>query len=156
MTEFTEVKSQIKKRNYREWVACSLVLPSFIYIGLQKETFIGKILCFEISMAALFISYYLYLKSHKSLKNLNESRPSQISIIKNEIKLLKTVRYWYLLPIGFGLIGLTLEDLYFAVQDRSGVIVKVIYLFSIIALGVLVIYLNEKKSVDKLKSQLSL
>jgi hypothetical protein len=155
MKDFNKFIKVVRNRNIREWLACLIVLPVFIYTGLGKSTIVGKLLCFEIAFSALFISYYIYIKSHKNINRNIENIKEQNKVINDEINLLATVKYWYVLPVFIGLVGLTLQDLYFDFLEGESLFVGGAYLASVFLLGIFIIYLNENKGVQDLKSYLA-
>lgn len=140
----------IRKRNIREWIACVIVIPTFFSMGLNKETNLSKFLCFEIALAALFIAYYIYIKSHQNLKKAVETNMNQT--VRNEINLLLNIRYWYVLPIFSGLLGLVVEELYIGFRNHRSLIGGLISFILLLGFGVFIVYLNEKKGVQDLES----
>lgn len=155
LKDIKEFNNLVKNRNLREWLACLIVIPAFFYMGVHKETALSQFFCFEIVLAAIFISYYLYIKSHRNLRQAAETNSNMDKVIRDEVNLLLTVRYWYVLPIFFGLIGLTIEDLYINYSNNKSLSGGLIYLVLVIGFGVFVVYLNEKKGVQDLKSYLN-
>ena len=124
-------------------------------MGIGKSTILGKVLCFEIALSALFIAYYIYMKSHKNITRNIENKVEQNAVVDDEINLLSTVRYWYVLPMFLGLSGLILQDLYFDFLKGESLLGGGIYLASVFLLGIFIIYINENKGVQDLKSYLS-
>lgn len=149
------VKEKIRNRNYREWAACAFVAPFFLYEAFTKaapkDTWIQRACSFEIAVGAVFIAYYIYQKSYKNLKS---TKPEQ-EIIEDEIKLLSTARYWYVLPLFVGMFGIFVDNFVSALQNNELILFSGINLIITLAMALGVIYLNEVVGVRELKKSLS-
>jgi hypothetical protein len=107
----------------------------------------------------LFVGLHLFYRGRKTeapKNNLNSEEFIQLQ--KNEllsqIKLLGNMRYWYISPLMFGLIGLTIEDIYLKWDVHILPVGSIAYLVSILLLAAGLIWLNEVKGVNELKEKL--
>ncbi|EQC48250.1 hypothetical protein M899_3236 [Bacteriovorax sp. BSW11_IV] len=156
MNDINTLRKNLRKRNHQEMVACLIVIIAFVVIGIDKETIISKVFCFQIVLSAMGVSYYLYNQSHKKLLEANDSKEQYIFILNNEIKLLSSVRYWYVFPMQFGLTGIVVESIVRDFNAGKSPMWDIIYLLITFCLSFGVIYLNEVKGVQKLKEELAL
>lgn len=141
----------IIRRNYREWAACALIIPSFLYMGVISESLLKKCAAFESVAAAFFIAYYLYQKSYKMLI----SNRSKQDIIENEIKLLSSVRYWYVLPLFLGMFGFFIDNLITSFQGHQSLTGPSIDIAITLCFAYGIIYLNEVIGVKVLNKELA-
>ena len=145
-----ELKKQIVSRNIREWIACAFVSVIFFYFTLNsKDTFL-KVASFELFLTGIFISWYLYRSSYLPLRRAN----SEVDILINEIALLSTARYWYVLPFFIGIFSI---EAYSFVSSFNGHSFDVPSLISLLFLFLFcggLIYLNEFYAVKKLEERL--
>lgn len=156
MDEVKKLREKLKKRNYQEMIACVVVIIGFIYIGVYEEDIVAKAFCVEIILSAILIGHYLYTRSHKKLLEENDSKEQYVSILNNEIKLLSTLRYWYVLPPLIGLTGLIINDIVMKLNADKNPSWFIFYLCLTFCLAFGIIYLNEVRGVRKLKKELDL
>ena len=149
----------IKFRNLREAAAGIFVTVMFTKIGLEQESLFRQIASFEIALAGVFVTVYMYYYSMKnrvqedgsnSLDHIEKHKQS----LKAQIKLLGSVRYWYVLPIAAGLFALNGYDIYEAMQGIGNMTSALISLGISTALCIFVIWLNEYKAVKDLQKEL--
>ena len=149
----------IKFRNLREAAAGLFVTAMFTKIGLEQESLFKQIASFELALAGIFVSVYMYYYSMKN--RVQEDGSNSLDYIekhkkslKAQIKLLKCVRYWYVLPIAAGFFALNGYDIYKALQG-TGDMTSALTSFGIFAaFCVFVIWLNEYKAVKDLEKEL--
>ena len=137
-------------RNIREWIACALVSVIFFYFTLNTKDTFFKIASFELFLTGIFISWYLYKNSYVPLMRAN----AEEDILINEINLLSTVRYWYVLPVFIGIFSI---EAYSFISSFNGHSFDVPSLISLLFLFLFcggLIYLNEFYAVKKLKERL--
>jgi hypothetical protein len=149
----------IKLTNLREAAAGIFVTIMFTKMGLEQESLFRKIASFEIAFAGIFVTLYMYYYSMKN--RIQEDGSNSLDHIEKykhslnaQIKLLGSVRYWYVLPIALGLFALDGYEIYKAIQGKGDMTSALISLGISIALGIFVIWLNEYKAVKDLKREL--
>lgn len=149
----------IKFRNLREAAAGLFVTVMFTKMGLEQESLFEQIASFEIALAGIFVSVYMYYFSMKN--RVKEDGSNSVDYIEKhrqalnaQIKLLGSVRYWYVLPLAIGLFALNGYDIYMALQGAGNLTSALISFGITIALAVFVIWLNEYKAVKDLKKEL--
>ncbi|MCO4792389.1 MAG: hypothetical protein KC493_01660 [Bacteriovoracaceae bacterium] len=145
----------IKWRNLREYAAAIFVMVMFIRSGLETESTVRMIANFEIALSALVICFFLYFKG-KSEKVSDLAADSQKYLrahkeaLKKQIKLLGSVRYWYVFPLMAGMLVLNIESW----MSSGNIYVGLGSVIFSIALGIGIIYLNEYYGVRKLQEEL--
>ena len=154
-----EFDKKIVRRNSMEWIACLIIIPVFIKHALEADTTFAALMNIEIAFGALFIGLHLFYRGRNTKiapdsLNSEEFIQFQKSEIKNQIKLLSNVRYWYVAPVFIGLIGLTSEKIYLKWDMSNPPLFLMGYLASCILLAVGIIWLNEVKGVNELKEKL--
>lgn len=159
MSKSDNFKKTINKRNSLEWVAAAAIAPVFFYKAIHSATWWSLFMNLELVLAAVFIGCYLFFQGR------NNSMPDSSSTTKDFIKfqrmqlqkqidLLSRVRYWYIAPIMFGLVGLILEKIWFNWSPGVMPWRNIVSLIVVIALGAGITWLNEVKTVNDLKGKL--
>jgi len=150
----------ISFRNLRESIAGVFVTIVFTKMGLEQESLFEALACYEIALAGIFVSVYMYYHSMKN--TVKENATSSTDYIQNhkdalnrQIKLLGSARYWYVAPIALGLVALEGYGIYEALKLNESIISNLISLGVTFALGAFVIYLNEVTGVKALKKELN-
>ncbi len=146
-------------RNLREAAAGIFVAVMFTKTGLEQESLFKQIVNYEIALAGIFVSIYMY---YFSIKNrVQEDGSSTLEYIekykkslKAQIKLLGSVRYWYVLPIAAGLFTLHGYDIYQAIKGNENITYLLLSLGFCLTISLFVIWLNEYKGVRYLKEEL--
>jgi hypothetical protein len=106
----------IRRRNIRETVAALAVAAFYIYATLVQRDGIARLSSAIITTGALYFVYYIWrggTEPASSTLSLRDLRPDQtladyqralVSKIDHQIRLLRSVKYWGLLPIFVGLL----------------------------------------------------
>jgi hypothetical protein len=155
-----EFERSINLRNFFEWIAALIMAPLFIYYAMNSNTFWSQLFNIEIAFSCIFISFHIFYRG-RSVKNNNVEASSSEYVdyqrrqIQNQIELISSVRYWYVMPIMIGLIGLTCEKIYLNWSLSNPPWFHITYLLSVILLGVGIVYLNEVITVRKLQVKLN-
>lgn len=106
-------ENKIKSRNYLEIIAAVFVNLIFGYKLTVVDSIVSKIGCIVILLSSYLIVYKL-LNTRTAAKKINtsilESLENHLVYVKNEAKLLKTVLWWYILPINIGVLLLIIGD----------------------------------------------
>ncbi len=158
--DFVKFQTNLKKRNLIEGIAALIVIASFLSSGVDEEVLLRKVAYFEIALAGAFIFTYLFFVKSKKIfvEKLNSEQvlvSTYKEVLREQIKLLSSVRYWYVLPIFIGLFALNIHDIYIAIKSNSALGVAVFNLSLSIGLSLFIIWLNEVKTVAELKSKLN-
>ncbi len=109
----------------------------------------------EIVLASLFIVFMLFTKG-KNDEIANVSLPAEEYIkhyskqLEKQAQFLKGAKYWYVMPFMFGIVGRTLEQIYYAWKADEPLLSKLSYLVVCLIVGGVCIYWNEA-SAKKLK-----
>jgi hypothetical protein len=99
----------IAVRNTVESIAAGLVAASFGWLGLRAHDPLMKVGFFIVAAGAAWIIYYLVRYGNISVsadpsQSLADYRHALAERYDHQIRLLKTAKYWYLLPIYVGLL----------------------------------------------------
>jgi len=123
-------------RDSREIVACVAGFLGYLYFYLQPYSALSRIGCLVVMLSCVFIAGVL-LYSRRKHPSLPETAPledflrAELAKVKWQAKLLKSVLWWYLLPI---FIGIELFDLGKPgdMQDRVVVLMVNLFVFGVI------------------------
>ena len=151
MDSLEDLIKKLKRRNYREWLACSIIAPFFLYSFFNVESMTLKLAYGELYLASLFVAAYIYKNGHRHLS----SALSQKEVIKNEINFLSNTRYWYVLPFFIGLAIVEFKAITDSIDMELSLFEPILHGIGIIVLSLVLIYLNEVFAVRKLKGMLS-
>jgi hypothetical protein len=102
---------KIRKRNIREYVAALFVVPVFFYFAWIMPNSIARVGSVVVAVGALWIVYYLWRHGTGPADPLPDQtlasyRRALIAKYDHQIRLLRTVKLWYLLPLYVGLMTL--------------------------------------------------
>ena len=158
---FAKFSFKVKLRNLMEWIACAVIIIWFGYNSLVAPSLWSSLMYAELSVAAVFIGINLYRKGRilgdfseevalPTIEYLNRYQEN----LKRQIKLLSGVRYWYVAPLAFGMIGLKLEHIFNKWSLVNPPWYDIMFLKCVIAMCLWLIWLNEVKTVGKLKKDL--
>lgn len=151
MDTLEDLRKKLKRRNYREWLACSIIAPFFLYFLFKVESMTLKLAYGELFLASIFVATYIYKNGHRHLS----SGLSQKEVIKNEINFLSSVRYWYVLPFFTGLVIIDFKAITDSVDMGLSLFEPILHGIGLIIFSFVLIYLNEVFAVRKLKEMLS-
>ncbi len=104
---------KMKFRNWREYVAASIIVVAFGYRAFRAHSSLESASCVELVASAIWITATLVKKSaddpgpNATLKQLLTYHRAQLD---RQIKLLSRVVAWYLAPIAVGLVGILAAD----------------------------------------------
>lgn len=158
-TNVDKFEKDINLRNSLEWSAALITVPLFIYYAVMSKTLWSQLFNLEIAFTGAFITFYIFRRGRfikndcvevNSLKYIDHQRKQ----IEKQIELLSSARYWYVMPIMIGLLGLTFERIYLNWSTTSPPWFDLAYLVSVVALGFGLVYLNEVVAVKKLQEKL--
>jgi hypothetical protein len=149
----------IHSRNMGEWLACLIIIPVFGIRAWNSETLWSRILNGELALAAVLIAVVIFYRGRLQEQSDTELTPAafiqlQRRNIERQIRLLSKARYWYVAPIAFGLLGLSLER---ALHSWTASRIPWGSLIEMLAVGALawsVIWLNEVHGVKTLRKKL--
>jgi hypothetical protein len=150
-----DFNKSIRLRNWREWTACSVLVPFFLYRAMEAETLWSRLMYLELGLAGTFIAAVLLYrggieKEPKAHLSTVEFIQLQKKRIENQKRLLSKVRYWYVGPIFFGLTGLELENAVMKWSSGQFPWGSLAYLLILGGLAVALIWLNEVKAIRQL------
>jgi hypothetical protein len=137
-------------RNFREYAAGAVLIAFFIWMSFRP---VMRLLSFGGIAAVGFVMFYLW-RRHRELKPLDPSsdarsyREALLARYDHQIRLLRQVRYWYVLPLYLWMLGATAMTS----SGRSAIGVAV-SLFVTTAFSAFVVWLNEGYGVRKLKEE---
>ncbi len=146
-----EFEKSIKKRNMREIIAAIVVIIFFSIQTIRYELFLQKLGAGLAVLAAVFIIFkLLHIQNSKKPITLTGSIKEQLQHSKDyllrEQKLLKSVLFWYVLPLMVPLFIITIGSDY-----PLGI--QIAYLVFILGVSIFVYYINHK-AAKKLDTQL--
>ena len=146
----------ISFRNRIEMIAAStLAIFFFIMPFVSKSASLAQgILSFEVGLSALFIIYYIRkngrIGKERIFENNHECSLSFLKDIEIQLKLLRSARWWYVLPITSGLVGLQIVKLISLIHSKNDVQEPIVVIAVIICVSLFVVFLNEVYGVNKL------
>jgi len=163
MLEIVEKKMQkfdrmIAIRNRVECIAAAAVAIFFTWTAVHAPNVVMKAGCLVVAAGGVWIIYYMLRHGAAKVtvdpsENLADYTQALIGRYDQQIRLLKSVKYWYLLPIYIGLlilsVGLSLEHAQQGAPVWIDLIAPVIYT---IVFGV-IWWLNEVPAVRRLLSE---
>lgn len=150
----------IKQRNLRETLAAIFVIGIYGFSGLKQNTFFEAMICYIIVLSAVFIIIYMNYYSSKNIIKKNNLKSSEhlknyTQSLKNQIKLLGSVRYWYITPIIPALLMFDGYKIYKALQMNQGFNLELLSIGIILIISLFIIYINEYRGVKELKRELN-
>lgn len=108
------LRQTIASRNTREWVACALAAAAFGWYGATTESLWARAFSAEIVLAAAFIAFRLYREGRVRLASSDAEQDGfdarYVEELRRHARLLLTAPFWYVLPLGVGVIGLSMES----------------------------------------------
>ncbi len=158
-TEMYKLKRNVTIRNWSEACAAIIVAIIFIFKAIYSDTTLSMFFNILIAAGASLIIAYLWKKgTNLDPPDMTASTKDFLTYYKNQLvrqlKLLSNVKYWYVAPIGIGLIGLAVEKVYLNWSLGTSYSWNLAYFVVVVALLSGVIYLNEVVAVKDLKKTL--
>ncbi len=106
----------IRWRNIREYAAALFVVPVFLYYTRIMPNNLARLGCIIVVAGALWIVYYLWRHGTGPSdplpdQSLESYQHALIAKYDHQIRLLRTVKCWYLLPIYVGLLTLSVGQM---------------------------------------------
>jgi hypothetical protein len=99
---------RIRRRNVREYAAAFVVALAFLFFARIIPDSLVRVGCVIVVAGALWIVYYLWRHGTGPVdplpdQTLESYRRALIAKYDHQIRLLRTVKFWYLLPLYVGL-----------------------------------------------------
>lgn len=151
--------NKINMRNSLEWSVILILTPVFLYHSFQAETVWSQLMNLELAMAGVFIALHLFFRGRTEVRP-DFGASTEVFIghqkrqLERQIELLSKAKYWYVAPILFGLVGLTVEKIYLNWSASAPPVFEMIYLAVVLAVGAGITWLNEVKAVNDLRAKL--
>lgn len=154
----TDFKKSIMWRNFRECGIAFVMALVFIPKVFRAQSTWATLMYIELVLALIFVGVHIYLYGrNKKAPNYSASSTEHVTFlreqIQTQIKLLSNVRYWYLAPLLFGVLGLLGESLVNEIAAGKTPYALVPITFTL-ALNAIILWANEVWAVRKLKKQL--
>ena len=148
-------KAIIKGRDTLEVSVGFILTALFLCIGFggkMRGFVFAAIMCFGVSMFFIIDRYLQKRNAHKSTDSVVSCAESSLCEVNHQVWLLKNVFWWYLLPLGAGIVIAFLHTLWMArdVVTTNVVIGSVLYFIFCIWLYRYIYNLNQKAIVDEL------
>jgi hypothetical protein len=123
---------KIRKRNLREYIAALFVVPVFFYFGWTMPNSIARAGSVIIAVGGLWIVYYLWRHGAGPADPLPDQtlatyRRALMAKYDHQIRLLRTVKLWYLLPLYVGMMTLLVGLLRESVARSAGTLFIEVY-----------------------------
>ena len=154
------LKRKIVIRNYIEWMAALTVVSCFSYRAWTAMTMWSLLMNIEIACAAVFIGFYIWRRGRYQMRVDRDL--SSVDFIQNErvqiqkqIKILSTIKYWYVIPILLGVVGLVAEQIALKWNPSDLPWIEICQLIVVVLLGIGISFANEVYGVRKLKHLLN-
>lgn len=153
-------KRSILLRNLRETLAGLFVAVFFIKMGFNQHSLFETLACFELALSGLFIAFYINSQSWKTLTrnkstDLLDTKVHYKKALLRQMKLLRSMRYWYVFPIATGFIALQTYGLVQAFHEEKSIIAQTLLIAAMILMSVIIIHINENITLKKLEKRLS-
>jgi hypothetical protein len=146
----------IEGRDYRDVAACIFIIAFFVWdLAFRNNSVLTQTGCIVLIASAVFIGWQL-IGSKRRLPRAEPSAPVfgavkvELQKVENQIGLLQSVAWWYLLPLFVGVLLCNWGA-------RGSFPSKLVYLVSVLALYVFIYWLNQfavKKNLLPLKRAL--
>jgi hypothetical protein len=153
------LEQSVRRRNDLEIGAAVVVIVVFSYFATTAGTTWSVVMNIEVALSALFISLWLILRG-RNIAPPDPGAPTtefvahQRRQLERQIKLLSRVRYYYVLPIAVGVLGLLGERIVLQSGNPTALAISVGSLVLAAAFLLFVVWLNEKRAVAKLQREL--
>ena len=145
----------IRWRNAGEYIAALVLLPALYFVWMLPNTLV-HLGCILIAAGTVWIVYYL--RRHGSGpadplpdQSLTSYRRALIAKYDRQIRLARTVKFWYLLPLYAGLMTTVAGLLQMASSHRKSMLFIGVYAVAANAFFVFVWWLNEVRAVRRLE-----
>lgn len=146
---------KIRMRNFFESAVCIFLIFIFAQMLLSDVNLTIKLFCFEIILCACFIIFVFNTKGRfrKIAEDLNDYDfvDAYIRELQKQISILSRVRYWYVGPLLFGLLGLHLERIIYNFRIGFSILLPISMLIILLLLSIYLVYVNEIKQVEELQ-----
>ncbi len=159
MNSSRKFRHTIERRNSIEWAAALAVAPLFVYRAIHSDSVWSQLMNLELAIAGLFIALHIFYRGRNDrTPDTSVSTAEYIgyskSQLEKQIELLSTVRYWYVAPVMFGLLGLHLEQVWLNWSTAAVPWAPIARCIFTIAIGVAVIWLNEVWAIGSLRRKI--
>lgn len=146
-------------RDFGELVACVVVIIIFGFFYYRAQSPISRLGDLIVIGSSIFIGFRLVYTRRKTPPappgaTLVESLRAELNAVRAQSRLLGSVAWWYLFPLGLGIMLCTWGSLG---NDVGGIVFNIIYSILVIALYVYIHRLNQKaraKQILPLEAQL--
>jgi hypothetical protein len=155
LKKITDFDRMIRVRNMMESVAALVVAAFFAYAAWRQSNWIEQLGSVIIAGGALWIIYYL--RRHGTSiepppdQTLASYRRGLVLKYEHQIRLLRNVKFWYLLPLYVGLLIATLGKLREQAANRDLIWADAVPPLVYTVFFVMVWWLNEGLAVGKLR-----
>lgn len=155
-SKYKSFYADISLRNRIEILAAITIALFFLIIPLAAKSIslLQLLLSFEVSFSAFFIVYYIrkngQIDKEEPLNNRQDYILFFLKNIDTQLKLLRSARWWYVLPMTAGLVGLQLVKVVTLMASKSAPQEPIVVIAVICCVSLMVIFLNEVYAVNKL------
>jgi hypothetical protein len=140
------MEKQVRRRNFIEILVCLIMIPIFVWQFIKLPQIIGKTGSAIIVLACILVIFKLFVSGRLKTDHDNTSEMAvhlqwSLKQVKQQIRLLESVIWWYLLPFFVGV-------LCFFYAFPVSIIIKILYSISV-AIGYSYIYIINKRVVSR-------
>ena len=147
---------KIRRRNLREYLAALFAVPVFLYFARIMPNSLARLGSVIVAAGVLWIVYYLWRHGSGPAdplpdQTLESYRRALIAKYDHQIRLLRTVKLWYLLPLYAGMMTLMAGLFHEGALKHSGTVFLTVYAVVVTVFCGFVWWLNEVRGVRKIE-----
>jgi hypothetical protein len=147
---------RIRWRNIREYAAALIVVPVFLYYTRIMPNNLARLGCVIVAAGALWIVYYLWRHGTGPVdplpdQSLESYQRALIAKYDHQIRLLRTVKFWYLLPLYVGLMILNAGLLRMLSASHAPTLFVTVNFVLATVFFAFVWWLNEVRAIRRIK-----
>ena len=152
-TQTSQLRRILDARDVRELVACAFVVIVFgVFYFTVYRTPISRLGDLIVIGSSIFVAWKLVYTRRKTppappLATLVESLQAELNAVRAQSRLLGSILWWYLLPLGVGILVCTWGSAHGGLAENIG---KIVYTILVVALNVFIYRLNQRARAKQL------
>ena len=147
-----EFRRRIRGRNLRETIAGLVIFLFFGFLAARQSSLLARFAQAWIAVSGLWIAFYIHRYSNAARtpapeQTLSSFGQSLLAAYDEQIRLLRAAKYWYILPLWFGLLLMALASW----NGGAGPVRVALFLLWITAVNAVVWWINEVPGVRSIR-----
>ena len=147
-----EFRRRIRSRNLRETIAGLAIFLLFGFLASRQTSLLARVGQAWLAVCGLWIAFYIHRYSNAARtpapeQTLASFRQSLLAAYDEQIRLLRAAKYWYILPLWFGLLLIALASW----NAGLGPVRVTLFLLWITAVNAVVWWINEVPGVRSIR-----